>query len=142
MKIYKVSKRQDLDISSFSAAIWIRRSGDTIAAARIAFGGVGPMVVRCRAIEEHLRGQAMSEVTWAHAAAIAFREITPIGDVRGSKEYRCTLASNILRKAYFDFVESNDASPARGVADDRDAGGTPRANGFDDSIYGTNGRAR
>ena len=138
LKIYKVSKRQDLDISSFSAAIWIKRTGDVIDDVRIAFGGVGPTVLRCQKIEKHLRGQTMTQELFAHSAAIAWREITPISDVRGSKEYRCTLAANILRKAYFDLVDGYQVA-ASGVKDDRAAGATPGANAFDGSIYGKSG---
>ena len=136
LKLYKVSKRQDLDISSFSAAIWIRRTGDVIDDVRIAFGGVGPTVLRCRKVEGHLRGQAMSEELFAHGAAIAWREVTPIGDVRGAKAYRCTLAANILRKVYFELADGYVAPTGAKFKDDLDAHATPDANRFDGSLYG------
>lgn len=148
LKLYKVSRRQDLDISSFSAAIYIRRTGDRIDEFRIAFGGVGPTVKRCPKAEDHLRGQTMNEEAFAHAAAIVWREVEPIGDVRGSREYRCTLAANILRKAYFDLIDGYVAATGAKFKDDLDAGGTPDANSFDGSIYGatggdgSNGKAR
>ena len=42
LRLYKVSRRRDLDIASFTAAIRMRLDGDTIADAAIAFGAVGP----------------------------------------------------------------------------------------------------
>ena len=42
LRLYKVSRRRDLDISSFTAAIRMRLDGDSIADAAIAFGAVGP----------------------------------------------------------------------------------------------------
>ena len=106
---------------------------------RIAFGGVGPMIRRCLKIEDHLRGQSLTEEAFAHASAIVWREIAPISDVRGSKEYRCTLAANVLRKAYFDLVDGYQVSRGVGTPDDRDANGTPDANAFNGSIYGNAG---
>lgn len=112
LKLYKVSKRKDLDIASFGAAIWIKLDGELIEDVRIAFGGVAATIVRMPRVEEHLRGQTPSESLFAHAAAIAWREIKPISDVRGSQQYRCTLAANILRKIYLDLT---DAPVAGGV---------------------------
>jgi xanthine dehydrogenase small subunit len=95
---YKISKRRDLDISSFTAAIWMRRDGDTIGGVRIAYGGVAAMVVRLPETEAALAGEPMTEATWRNAGRIARGEIKPISDVRGSAEYRSTLAENILIK--------------------------------------------
>jgi xanthine dehydrogenase small subunit len=112
LKLYKVSKRKDLDIASFGAAVWIKLDGETIEDVRIAFGGVAATIVRMPRVEEHLKGQTMSESLFAHAAAIAWRDIKPITDVRGSQQYRCALAANIMRKVYVDLM---DAPVAGGV---------------------------
>jgi xanthine dehydrogenase small subunit len=95
---YKISKRRDLDISSFTAAVWMKTDGDTIGAVRIAYGGVAPTVVRLPQTEAALVGQPLTEATWRKAGRIARSEIKPISDVRGSAEYRATLAANILVK--------------------------------------------
>jgi len=101
-KLYKVSKRKDLDISTFSAAIWMRLDGPKIAAVRIAYGGVGPKIMRMPKTESHLIGESFSEAAFDAAAQTAVTEITPISDVRGSADYRQLLAANILRKFYAD----------------------------------------
>jgi xanthine dehydrogenase small subunit len=97
-KLYKVSRRKDLDISSFGAAIWMRRSGNAIEDIRIAYGGVGPMVLRMSKAEAVLRGQPATLERFELAGDVARGEVTPITDVRGSEQYRRTLAANILVK--------------------------------------------
>jgi len=108
-KLYKISRRKDLDISAFTAAIWIKRNGgEIIDDVRIAFGGVGPVILRLKKTEEYLRGNALTAASVAEAGRIARTEITPITDVRGSAEYRSQLGENILRKFY---VELSEATP-------------------------------
>jgi xanthine dehydrogenase small subunit len=95
---YKISKRRDLDISSFTASVWMRREGQTIGEVRVAYGGVAATVVRLPQTEAALVGRPITEATWRNAGRIARSEIKPISDVRGSAEYRATLAANILVK--------------------------------------------
>jgi len=100
LKLYKVSRRRDLDISTFTAAIRVRLSGDNIADASIAFGGVGPTVIRARKTEEFLRDRTLNEDTMRRAGEVAIGEISPISDVRGAADYRSQLTRNILLKFY------------------------------------------
>jgi xanthine dehydrogenase small subunit len=97
-RLYKVSKRKDLDISAFTAAIWMGLSGGKIGEARIAYGGVGPNIIRLGGTEEFFVGKMLDEETIAAAGEIARGEIAPISDVRGSAEFRNLLGRNILRK--------------------------------------------
>ena len=100
LRLIKVSRRRDLDISTFTAAILIRREAERIAAARIAYGGVGPTVVRMRAAEQALVGRPFTEETFRHAGEVAAGEIRPLTDVRGTADYRLQLARNVLLKCY------------------------------------------
>ncbi len=102
LRLYKVSKRSHLDISSFTAAMLMRRAGDRIEQIRIAYGGVGPVVLRLPRTESFLTGKPFSLDALDEAGQIAKEEITPISDVRGSREFRLQLAGNILRKFYYD----------------------------------------
>jgi len=113
-KLYKVSRRRDLDIASFGAAVWMRRSGRVIDDVRIAYGGVGPMVMRMTDAEGALRGQVASLELFERAGAAARRQVRPISDVRGSDEYRRALAENILVKFWYDLGENgpDSGSPA------------------------------
>ncbi len=100
LKLYKVSRRQDLDISTFSAAILLERSGDMISDVRLFFGGVGPTVMRMTKTEAVLRGQRASIERFTEAARVAKSEVTPISDVRGSEEYRRKIAGNIMLRVW------------------------------------------
>ena len=99
-RLYKVSRRRDLDISTFTAAIRLQLNGESIAHASIAYGAVGPTVLRLRKTEEFLVGQPFAEETMQAAGDIAIAEITPISDVRGSQDYRYQLARNVLLKFF------------------------------------------
>lgn len=101
-RLYKVSKRHDLDISTFTAAFWMRREDGVVADIRIAYGGVGPVIFRLRKTEAALVGRPFTEAEVESVCETARSEITPISDVRGDAEYRNLLAENILRKFYFD----------------------------------------
>jgi xanthine dehydrogenase small subunit len=105
---YKVSKRFDLDISSFAAAMWMHVENGIVRAARIALGGVAPTIVRLPRTEAWLSERPFTESTLRVAGKIARDEITPISDVRGSAEYRLLLAENSLLKF------GRDARPRQG----------------------------
>ncbi len=102
LRLYKVSKRSHLDISSFTAAMLMRRNGERIESIRIAYGGVGPVILRLPKTESFLTGKTLSLDVLEGAGAIAKEEITPISDVRGSRDFRLQLAANVLRKFYYD----------------------------------------
>ncbi|MBC8108511.1 MAG: FAD binding domain-containing protein [Anaerolineae bacterium] len=117
-KLYKISRRKDLDISAFTAAIWMKRNGgEVISDVRIAFGGVGPVILRLKKTEEYLRGNALTAESVREAGRIARTEITPITDVRGSAEYRSQLGENILRKFYVELSEVGSNGNGNGTAD-------------------------
>ena len=120
-RLYKVSKRHDLDISTFTAAFWMRLSGDgVISNLRIAYGGCGPNIIRLRKTEAALTGKPFNEAEIEAVTELARSEITPISDVRGSADYRLLLAENILRKFYAEVTGeqtySRATTPSRVIA--------------------------
>jgi xanthine dehydrogenase small subunit len=102
LKLYKVSRRKDLDISAFTAAIRLRTTDGHINAATIAYGGVAPTVIRLPRTESFLAGKPIALDTFEEAGRIARSEVKPISDVRGSADYRAQLAENILPKFWYD----------------------------------------
>jgi xanthine dehydrogenase small subunit len=112
LKLYKVSRRHDLDIATFGAAVRIRMTGDWITRADVAFSGVAQTVVRLPRTEAFLRGKRFSEETFAAAGQMARSEIQPISDVRGSRDFRWRLAENILSKFFFDCMEAETLAVA------------------------------
>jgi xanthine dehydrogenase small subunit len=110
VKLFKISRRKDLDISAFSAAIRMRVTAGKIAECRIAFGGVAATIIRLSAVETFLAGKDLSEITLRAAADIARQEVRPISDVRGSADYRSQLAGNILLKFFAEIDGENLAA--------------------------------
>ena len=107
LRLYKVSRRTDLDIATVGAAIRLREVDGIIREARIAFSGVAPTVVRMPGAEAALVGRPFAEETFQHAARIARSEVAPMTDVRGSKEYRGQLVENLLVKFWFEETPSS-----------------------------------
>ncbi len=110
LRLYKVSRRRDLDISTFTAAVRLRLSDEVIEAADIAFGGVGPVVLCALRTEQLLVGKPITEETMRIAGDLAVDEIAPITDVRGAADYRRQLARNVLLKFYYQYQA--DLAPA------------------------------
>lgn len=108
LKLYKVSKREQLDISSFTAAIRMRRKENKIDSVSIAYGGVAAVVLQLPKTEAYLKGKPFSLDTFRVAGAIAREEITPLSDVRGSRDYRLQLAENILVKFYYETADERE----------------------------------
>jgi xanthine dehydrogenase small subunit len=96
----KVSKRQHLDIATVNTAINISFTNNKIANAAIAAGGVGPIPFYLEKTSRFLKGKDISEETVLEAVKLAGKEISPISDARGSKEYKAFLLSQLI-KAHF-----------------------------------------
>lgn len=99
----KVS-RVRADLAKASVAARIVRDGDCIVSCRLAFGSVGPTVIRACAAEEMLVGKAFSSEAALAAGRVALEEVTPIDDVRSSAWYRRevvkALTHDVLRAAW------------------------------------------
>lgn len=97
-KLYKVSIRKDLDISAVTMAARLKLKGNKIEEARLTFGGVGPTVARLKTIEKSWVGQNLNSELIRNSAVELKDLISPLSDVRGSKEYRLLLCQNLLKK--------------------------------------------
>ena len=96
VRVWKVSKRFDQDISAVLGAFAVRIEDGRVARARIAFGGMAAVPKRARAVEAALEGRAWTDAT-VRAALPAFAEdFRPIDDLRASATYRLTVARNLL----------------------------------------------
>jgi xanthine dehydrogenase small subunit len=110
---YKVSKRFDQDISAVCAAFALELDGDTVRAARVAFGGMAATPKRAAACEAALAGRPWTAATCAAAAAALTKDYTPIGDMRASAAYRLAVAQNLLRKFHFETSGALAGAPSR-----------------------------
>jgi xanthine dehydrogenase small subunit len=97
IRIAKLSKRFDSDISALCGAFAIRLEGDRVAEARIAFGGMAGIPARAPACEAALTGKPWSEETFEAAAQAIAEDYQPLSDLRGSAEYRLAAAANLVR---------------------------------------------
>ncbi len=102
LKIYKVSRRKDLDISSVNAAFKLKLSEKNIEDIQISFGGVGPTVLRLPKLEKELIGKEFTADVFRDASHKIKNEITPMSDVRGSKEYRYLVAKNLFQRFFLE----------------------------------------
>ena len=99
---YKVSKRQELDISTVAAGFYVRLDGDAVVEARLGYGGMAAVPARATATEKALVGKRWTEETVRAAMSKLEEDFTPIDDHRGSAWYRRTVAANLLLGFFFE----------------------------------------
>lgn len=98
---YKVSKRVLDDISTVAAAFAIDLdSRNTVTRARLAYGGIAATPVRARAAEDALIGRPWTRASVAAIAPLLAQAGTPMGDHRGSAEYRAAMIVRLLEKFF------------------------------------------
>jgi carbon-monoxide dehydrogenase medium subunit len=66
---------------------------------RVAYGAVGPVPFRAPAIEEYLAGKDPDETTLAGLPQLIDAAISPIADVRATKEYRTHMSRVMLNRS-------------------------------------------
>ena len=92
----KVGTRKAQAISKVCFAGVLRQSRQQIEEVRIAVGSVAPIPLRCSDTEKVLRGQTISDKLVEVAVKEFSREISPIDDIRSTKNYRKRVAENLL----------------------------------------------
>jgi xanthine dehydrogenase small subunit len=96
----KVSKRERLDIAAVNSAAYFEaeESGGSyrLTLARISAGGVAPVPLLLAKTSSYLVGRRVDPGTALEAARIAASEASPIGDVRGSADYRRRLLERLV----------------------------------------------
>ncbi|MES2338025.1 MAG: xanthine dehydrogenase small subunit [Pseudomonadota bacterium] len=102
IRIVKLSKRVESDISALCGAFALTITDGVIADARVAFGGMAGTPARAPACEAALIGQSWSEATVEAAALALARDYTPLSDLRGSADYRTVSAANLLRRLWLE----------------------------------------
>lgn len=111
VKIYKISKRQDQDISAVLGAFSLTVEEQIISAVRIAFGGMAGVPKRALKCEAALMGQALTKETIRLAAQAIRDDFAPLSDMRASSTYRQDVTSNLVHKALLEI--SNPAMRSR-----------------------------
>jgi xanthine dehydrogenase small subunit len=108
LRAYKISKRYDCDISGLFGALWLDLDGETVRAARLAFGGMAAIVKRAKGAEGAVVGQRWTESTLRAAQAALDADFTPLTDLRASADYRRLAARGLLERLW---LETRTAQP-------------------------------
>ena len=107
---YKVSKRQEDDISAVCLAVQLHIAEGRITAARIGAGGVAATPARAVRTEATLVGQPWNEATLQAAQVAITQEFSPLSDLRASADYRRQILGQLLHRAW---LESTGHSSVR-----------------------------
>ena len=107
-RTYKVSKRYDQDISAVIGAYRLTMNSNTVAEARIAYGGMAATPKRANAMEAALTGAAWSEEAASDAGAKAAEDFSPLTDHRATSAYRALVAANLCTRLYRDLAGIED----------------------------------
>ncbi|WP_210547080.1 xanthine dehydrogenase small subunit [Rhodoferax sp. PAMC 29310] len=102
VRIYKISKRFDDDISAICLALNLHIVDGQVASASIGVGGVAATPVRAVQTEAALTGQPWNPATVAQATATLRAEFSPISDMRASADYRVQVLGNLLQRFWLE----------------------------------------
>jgi xanthine dehydrogenase small subunit len=105
IRVVKLSKRFDSDISGVCGAFALSIEGGAVKEARVAFGGMAGMPARAPGCEAALTGAPWNAETVATAAEALAADYDPIDDMRGTAAYRRTVAANLLRRLWAEQAE-------------------------------------
>ena len=123
LRVYKISKRFDDDISAVCLAIRMTVEAGVVQQVSIGAGGVAATPARARQTEAALLGQPWTADTVMAATAVLRAEFQPISDMRASAHYRQTVLGNLLQRYWLESqglqrinLESLTASDLEAVA--------------------------
>ncbi|MBP0483857.1 xanthine dehydrogenase small subunit [Sagittula salina] len=102
LRVYKLSKRFDQDISAVCGAFAITTENGRVTGARIAFGGMAGIPKRARAVEAALQGKPWTEATLEAVRDAWAEDFQPLSDMRASASYRLEAARNMLSRYFLE----------------------------------------
>ena len=102
VRVYKIAKRFDSDISAVCAALAMQMEDGRIVSSRFAFGGMAATVRRAAQAEAALQGQPWTETALQAAQTALTLDFQPLTDMRASAAYRLQVAQNLLRRFWLE----------------------------------------
>lgn len=93
----KVGTRKAQAISKVCFAAVAQTLENRIVSVRIALGSVAPIPIRCQRTEQALENQLLTNDVSENALQTLAAEITPIDDVRSTRDYRLRVSLNLLQ---------------------------------------------
>ncbi len=92
----KVGTRRAQAISKVCFAATVSMNGNRVDDVRIALGSVAPIPIRCAQIENSIRNKVIDRDTSNSARAALAQDISPIDDLRSTRDYRLRVSLNLL----------------------------------------------
>ncbi len=86
---------QAISKTMFAGLIWTAKNGE-VTEARLAFGSLAPTVKRLYAAESFLKGRRLNDTAIHAAVELLSNDVSPIDDIRSTREYRLVVSRNIL----------------------------------------------
>ncbi len=102
VRVYKISKRFDCDITAVCAALSVALDGDKVSAVRFAYGGMAAIVKRAANAEAAALGKPWTPETVAAAMQALGDDFKPLDDMRASAGYRLQVARNLLQRFWLE----------------------------------------
>jgi xanthine dehydrogenase small subunit len=102
LKVYKISKRYDDDISAVCLAIKLYIDNGVVTHVSIGAGGVAATPARAAQTEAALTGQPWTLDTVQQAMAVLRAEFSPLSDMRASASYRTEVLGNLLQRYWLE----------------------------------------
>jgi xanthine dehydrogenase small subunit len=115
LKLYKISKRFDDDISAVLAAFFIELEDNKIKTIRIAFGGMAAIPKRAEKTEKALLNRVLTEESIKAAQLQLIDDFQPLSDVRASAAYRMKVAQNLLMKCHLEIKNNSSNTPSSNI---------------------------
>ena len=95
----RFSSSSVVDKPSAGVAVRVTLEKEAVGAARIVLGCVGPTPMRARKAEALITSKKLTGELIAEAGAIASQECSPIGDLRGSEQYKRAIVRTLVKRA-------------------------------------------
>ncbi len=105
---FKLGLRNSMAVSVVSMAVLIEMEKTFCKKARISCGAVAPKPIRVYRIEEMLENHEVTERLLGECCETIGKEISPISDIRASKEYRTEMATVLLRRGIRELVSKSE----------------------------------
>lgn len=114
LKVFKISKRIEDDISAVLAAFKFTLAGkeneQTVAAVTSGFGGMAGIPKAAINLEQALLNKDVSMQAFEQAAEILDQDFSPMSDVRATSDYRMQVAKNLIQKCAFELSNPNSVT--------------------------------
>lgn len=97
----KIGKRKALIIATITLALVIEMAEDnkTVKDVRTCLGSVAPTPIEIKEVREKMIGKNFNQLDFNQLGQIVEDKISPIDDIRGTREYRKDVAKNIMINA-------------------------------------------